>query len=98
MKIQQLESEVRGQEGGVGQLEPGVRGQWGEERQLDSGVRGQEGGVGQLESGVRGQEGGEGVRRRLRPHPLLGQTAHEEYYESLAPSGTIISHDHHPDM
>ena len=74
MKIQQLESGVRGQEGGVGQLE--------------SGVRGQDGGVGQLESEVRGQEGGEGVRRKSRPHPLLEQTAHEKYYESLAPSGT----------
>ena len=51
MKIQQLQSGVRGQEGGVGQLE--------------SGVRGQKGGVGQLESGVRGQ-GREGVSRKPR--------------------------------
>ena len=63
---------------------------------LESGVRGQEGGVGQLESGVRGQEGGEGVRGKLRPHPLPGQTAHEEYYNSLAPPE--LSHDHHPDV
>ena len=71
MKIQQLESGVRGQKGGVGQL--------------DSGVRGQEGGEGQLESGVRGQDGGKGVRRKLKPYPHLEQTAHEEYYSSLAP-------------
>ena len=86
MKTQQLESGVRGQEGGVGQLESGVRGQEGGEGQLESGVRGQEGGVGQLESEVRGQGGEEGVRRKLRPHLPLEQTAHEEYYESLAPS------------
>ena len=88
MKIQQLESGVRGQEGGVGQLESGVRGQEGGVGQLESGVRGHEGGVGQLESGVRGQEGGEEVGRKLRPHPLLGQTAHEKYYDSLAPPET----------
>ena len=57
-------------------------------QQLESGVRGQEGEVGQLESGVRGQAGGEGVRRKPRPHPPLEQTAHEEYYNSLAPSET----------
>ena len=71
MKIQQLESGVRGQGGGVGQLEAGVRG---EEREEE-----------QLESGERGQERGERVRRKLRPHPPLQQTAHEESYFSFAP-------------
>ena len=85
MKIQQMEPGVRGQEGGVGQPESGVRGQEGGVGQLESGVRGQEGGVGQLELWVKGQEGGEGVRRKPRPHLPLEPTAHEEYYESLAP-------------
>ena len=39
----------------------------------------------QLESEVRGQEGEEGVRRKLRPHPPLEQTPHEQYYSSLDP-------------
>ena len=57
-------------------------------QQLQSEVRGQEGGKGQLESGVRGQEGEEGVRRKLRPHPPLEQTAHDDYYSRLAPPET----------
>ena len=38
-----------------------------------------------VESGVRGQEGEGRVKQKLRPHPPLEQSPHDEYWTSLAP-------------